>query len=467
MFISTDIMSRLCKQRNLLQFMRREASFSKLSFMFPKSEMQPAQSSKDKNKALSGSMMRRNNLIIPVAPGLFSILPRLYRTLEKLYKVIDQELATTGAQKMTMPVIGPSDVWKKSGRWDEVGAELMKMQDRNTKHYCLSPTHEEVITSLVAAYSPVSYKNLPIKLYQIGRKFRDEGRPKNGLLRCREFEMKDLYTFDKCIESARETYAGVTCAYNAILKRLGVNFVCVEAACGNIGGVLSHEFHMTAPAGEDDLWQCSLCEKWFSKEFVEGRSDLALCDLKQCDQKQFIDVRGIEIAHTFLLGTKYSSVFNANYRDSSGKSSNLIMGCYGIGVTRLLASILEQAENPEYTQWPRILAPYQTIIIPQKEGFKSDVTYGLAEKLASEIGDLPNMKNEVMLDDRLHLSIGQRVRQAKQNSFGVIIAVGRKALDEQPIYEVIDTYDDTVQFLSFSETLDYLKACETLPLDCL
>jgi prolyl-tRNA synthetase len=239
--------SRLSFCKQCIRFKHRQL----LSKMFPSNDVVVQRAhEKDKSSAtdatgsLSQTLMLQNKLLLVASSGTFYILPSLMRALEKLYRVIDDGMQAIGAQKITMPCLSPKHIWAASKRWDLMGSELLTLKDRNGTQHCLSPTHEEAVTSIVAAESPVSYKRLPLRLYQIGRKFRDERRPKHGLLRCREFEMKDLYTFDDNGEHADETFQEVCQAYVDILTRIGLPHISVEASCGNMGGKKSKEFHL-------------------------------------------------------------------------------------------------------------------------------------------------------------------------------------------------------------------------------
>ncbi|CAG8782846.1 20343_t:CDS:2, partial [Gigaspora rosea] len=207
-------------------------------------------------KGESHKLMIRAGLIRQSSSGVYSLLPFALRSIERIEKIIDQEMRNIGAQKLSLPILLSANMWKRTGRWDTTGSEvgsridpiegLFKLKDRKTSDFCLAPTHEEEITQLVAN-DVFSYRQLPLRLYQIGRKFRDEMRPRAGLLRGREFIMKDLYTFDTTEEAALETYEEVNEAYNKIFSRIGLPFVIAEADTGNIGGTKSHEYHILSP----------------------------------------------------------------------------------------------------------------------------------------------------------------------------------------------------------------------------
>ncbi|GFR99838.1 proline--tRNA ligase [Elysia marginata] len=200
--------------------------------------------------------MLYNDIIAQSYAGGFHMLPLGLRALEKLTRLVDEEMQAIGGQKIAMTSLAPESLWQTSGRWAAAGSELFKLTDRQKHQFCLGPTHEELVTKLLANIAQVSYKQLPIKLYQITRKFRDEMAPKYGLLRGREFEMKDLYTFDSNEEKALETYNGVCVAYDKIFDRLGVPYAKVAGATGIIGGSLSHEYHYFADVGQDSVLLC-------------------------------------------------------------------------------------------------------------------------------------------------------------------------------------------------------------------
>ncbi|KAL5016486.1 hypothetical protein ScPMuIL_006075 [Solemya velum] len=407
----------------------------------------------------SHKLMLYNDILSPCHPGAFSLLPLGQRALEKLIQVIDEELEVTGAQKMSMPSLAPSTLWEETGRWVSAGAELFRIRDRHDLHYCLGPTHEEVITSMVAQLNPLSYKRLPILLYQITRKFRDEMAPKHGLLRGREFEMKDLYTFDATVEDAEKTYRSICEAYCRIFDRLGLPFNKVSGATGNIGGSLSHEFHLSAEVGEDKFLTCDKCGLGTNVELLDKQSAQSQCGRENCE---LVQSTGIEVGHAFLLGTKYSSVFNAIYQKDDGQPSLTEMGCYGLGVTRVLQAGIEVLSTEDRIRWPNLLAPYQVCIIPQKEGYMAEKFRDMADSLSDRLGELPNMRGEVVIDDRTHLTVGKRLYEAKRIGYPFVVIVGKKALETSPQLEVLDVYEDQTTFLSETQLCQKLSTVETV-----
>ncbi|XP_066298815.1 probable proline--tRNA ligase, mitochondrial [Branchiostoma lanceolatum] len=408
----------------------------------------------------SQRLMLQTGLIRQAHPGAFHLMGPALRAVEKLVRLVDQEMGAIGGQKVEMPTLTPGELWKATDRWDTMGTELFKLQDRHKADYCLGPTHEEAVTEIVAAQTNLSYKQLPIKLYQITRKFRDERRPRFGLLRGREFLMKDLYTFDTSEETARETYEGVSQAYSRVFNRLGLDYVKVEADPGDIGGSLSHEYHLAAEVGEDQLLVCSKCSFGANKEAIAA--DQSSCP--SCSGALSL-TQGIEVGHTFYLGTKYSAVFNASFLNNKGQPQLCEMGCYGLGMTRILAAAVEVLSLADQIRWPGVIAPYQVYIIPPKKGSKEEAAAQLAEDLYDIIPqELPHLKGEVLLDDRSHMTIGKRLKDANVLGYPYVIVVGKQALEEDRRFELIQQTGQQTQtyHVSREELLQLLSDCVTI-----
>ncbi|CAL9696419.1 unnamed protein product [Knipowitschia caucasica] len=379
--------------------------------------------------------------------------------MEKLVRVIDQEMQAIGGQKLDMPSLCSADLWRRTERWELMGKELFRLQDRHSADYCLSPTHEEAVTTLVAHQSTLSYRQLPLLLYQVTRKFRDEPKPKLGLLRGREFYMKDMYSFDVSEEAAYGTYESVCEAYTRLFSRLGLRCVQVQADTGNIGGTLSHEFQLPADIGEDKLLVCESCS--FSANVETLTSDQTNCP--KCNIGTLELSKGIEVGHTFYLGKKYSNIFNAAFSNTQNKPTIAEMGCYGLGVTRILAAAIEVLSTDEEIRWPGLLAPYQVCVLPPKKGSKADDASAIAEDVARGLsGTLAHLKGEVVLDDRIHMTIGKRLKDAKRLGYPYVIVVGQGALEEQPKFEVICQNTGETMFLSKDGLLDLLRTVETV-----
>uniref|UniRef100_A0A3Q3LF64 Probable proline--tRNA ligase, mitochondrial n=1 Tax=Labrus bergylta TaxID=56723 RepID=A0A3Q3LF64_9LABR len=382
----------------------------------------------------SQRLMQQAGLIHPSNPGCYYYLPATVRSMEKLVRIIDQEMQGIGGQKLDMPSLCSADLWKTSERWDLMGKELLRLKDRHGADYCLAPTHEEAVTTLVAHQTTLSYRQLPLLLYQvITRKFRDEPKPKFGLLRGREFYMKDMYSFDSSEEAAFETYESVCAAYARLFTRLGLRCVQVQADTGNIGGKLSHEFQLPADIGEDRLLVCGSCS--FSANVETLASDRTECP--QCKTGTLVESKGIEVGHTFYLGKKYSDVFNATFSNAQNKPCVAEMGCYGLGVTRILAAAIEVMSTEDAIRWPGLIAPYQVCVLPPKKGSKVNET-------------LPRLRGEVRLKD------------ASRLGYPYVVVVGQAAVEETSRYEVICQQTGETMFLSKDGLLDLLGRVETV-----
>ncbi len=286
-------------------------------------------------ESASHQLMLRSGLIRMLMSGVYSYLPLGLMVLNNIKNIIRQEMNASGANELLLPALQPLELWLASGRDQAMGEVMIRFTDRKKRNICLGPTHEEVITDLVKN-NVSSYRQLPLILYQIQTKFRDEIRPRFGLVRGCEFIMKDAYSFDKDEEGLNKNYQIMYDAYHRIFKHCGLDFLCIEAAPGVMGGNLSHEFMVPAEIGEDVV----------------------------CSAPGMKKINAIEVGHIFKLGTKYIASLGANFEDQAGKSLPIIMGCYGIGVSRLISGIIEQNHDTEGIIWPEEIAPFQAIIMP-------------------------------------------------------------------------------------------------------
>lgn len=271
--------------------------------------------------------------------------------------------------------------------------------------------------------------------------------------------MKDMYSFDVSEEAAYQTYESVCEAYTRLFSRLGLRCVQVQADTGNIGGKLSHEFQLPADIGEDRLLLCGNCS--FSANVETMSSDRTDCP--QCKTGTLVESKGIEVGHTFYLGKKYSNVFNAAFINAQNKPSVAEMGCYGLGVTRILAAAIEVMSTEEGIRWPGLLAPYQVCILPPKKGSKVDEAAVLAEELVHTLGEtFSGLRGEVVLDDRTQATIGKRLKDANRLGYPYVIVVGQGALEETPRFEVICQQTGETMFLSRDGLFDLLGRVETV-----
>ncbi len=507
---------------------------------------------------LKAGMMRK------VSSGLYAFLPLALRSVRKVENIVREEMNAIGSQEILMPIVQPAEIWQQSERWEVYGEEMFKLQDRHGHQYCLGPTHEELVTTLTHMDTS-SYKQLPVSLYQIQNKYRDEKRPRFGLMRSREFIMKDAYTFDMDQEGLDKQYQLMYDAYTRIFTRCGLHFRPVVADSGAIGGSGSHEFEVIADSGEADIVYCNGCDFAANVEAVEPNPLLCdihnekekeivstpgqhtiemVCDflhapvkqsikavvyklddtvvlamvrgdhevnevrlqnlyhavnvdmaseedLKRCGltagyispiglgkvkdfdivvdktvmemedaccganavdkhyvhvnpKRDFGDVKvetirlitsedvcpecgghielkkGIEVGQVFKLGTKYSEKLGCTYLDQNGKTHPMVMGCYGIGVTRTVAASIEQNHDEDGIIWPVAIAPYEVVIVPTNN--KDEEVMAAARKLYDEMEDY---HDEVVLDDRNERA-GIKFKDADLIGYPVRVTIGKK-----------------------------------------
>lgn len=540
-------------------------------------------------EAISHILMVKSCMIERVASGVYDFLPLGFRVLKKIEDIIRREMLAIGAQEVLLPALHPSELWKITGRWDDYGEELFKLTDRHNRTLCLGPTHEEIITTLVKAKIN-SYRQLPFMLFQIQTKFRDEPRPRFGIIRCREFIMKDLYSFHADEESLNEGYYKVYYAYKNIFDAIGLNYKIVEAESGPIGGDVSHEFVIIADSGEDEIAYCSSCSYSATTEradynvvltenneqelplekvytpglksveevsrylnvppskliktimvkvedrnvalLVRGDSEVNLNKVERllntknisfledgessfplgfvgpvglenieiiadpeirnikngvvganvpdyhyknvnigrdfipsrfypirkvrdndlCPRcgKGLIVSKGIEAGHIFKLGTKYSEPIGAVFQTPTGELKPIIMGCYGIGVSRLVAASIEQNNDKNGIIWPKNIAPYEIYILPTDWTNESIRNFAedLYEKLLKE-------GYEVLLDDRDERA-GVKFVDADLIGIPLRITIGNKFIKSGTI-EIKERRSSEIMEVPSGELLSKLK----------
>ncbi len=544
---------------------------------------------------VSHKLMLRAGLIRKLSSGVYTYLPLGWRVIHKIEQIVRQEMDRAGALEVKLPAILPSELWMETGRWDVYGKELFRIKDRHDREFCLGPTHEEVITDLVRS-NVKSYKELPLNLYQIQTKYRDEIRPRFGVMRSREFIMKDAYSFDKDEAGLEKTYKIMYETYNRIFDRCGLKYKVVHADPGPIGGGFSQEYMVLSPTGEDEIMHCDSCDYAAAKEMAEikrcemrdercekkipkiekvktpniktieelekflkvpqecmiktllykagdkvvavlirgdhqlnesrlkkilGREDIEMADAATVEKvsgapvgfagpvglsvKIYADrsvteiedgiaganendahmihvrygrdykadetdnlrlakvgdpcpkcggklvmTRGIEVGHIFKLGTKYSEKMKANYLGEDGKEKPYIMGCYGIGVSRIAGAVIEQNNDDFGIKWPLSLAPYKVAIVPvnMKEPEQS--------KVAERIYDGLSKKGvEVILDDR-DSSIGVKLKDIDLIGFPIKVIIGPKSLAEKKV-EIKTRADSKTQLIDIDKAVDKLE----------
>ena len=546
-----DIIRKSCSQKEV-----KGLRFSKL--YAPTIKESPADT-----EVISHELLVRGGFIRKVAAGVFTYLPLGKRVLKKIEELVRTEMDAAGCQEILMPIIQPSDMWKTTGRWEDYGPEMMKITDRHDRQFTLGPTHEEMVTTTVKN-ELASYKELPINLYQIYTKYRDEIRPRFGLLRAREFIMKDAYSFHTSMEDLHKTYQTMYQAYARILERMGLKYMVVEADTGAIGGSCSHEFNILATNGESNLYYCPKCgysasdeKAGYAKEapypeeaprvlrkvstpgvktieqvsaflglpasrivksllfkgregfvmvMIRGDHEINLSKLRAAAQDQtlelaqpddvaeafgvpigfigpvgiknsvkiygdwsvqglrnivvggmetdfhycdanvgrdytvsewhdlrmvragdrcpqcsepLLETKGIEMGHIFELGTKYSEKLDATYTDENGQSHPFVMGCYGWGVSRTIAGVVEQSHDDKGIIWPLAIAPYHLII----------TVVNVNDPLQKETGErlyrhFSERGAEVLLDDRA-ASAGFKFNDADLIGIPVRLTIGK------------------------------------------
>jgi len=518
-------------------------------------------------EVISHQLLVRAGFIRKSSSGVYTYLHMGQRVLQKISAIVREEMNKAGGQEILLPIIQPAELWLESGRWHVYGKELFRLKDRHDRDFCLGPTHEEIITDLVRG-EVNSYRQLPLLLYQIQNKYRDERRPRFGLMRGREFIMKDLYSFDRDEEGLDKSYWKMYDAYTAVFKRCGLNFRTVEADSGAIGGSTTHEFMVLAESGEAEIVYCPVCDyasnteiapckpsvniqedalakekvatpgtatveevaaflqvplqkiiktlffqaddeiiavlvrgdrtvnevkvqrlhpsltmemaspekvrevtggeagyvgpvgldpkvKIYADEEVRTMTN-AVCGANEKDYHlinvqpgrdfkvaQYGDLRmiepgescpkceavlqrarGIEVGQVFKLGTKYSKALNATYVDENGKENLIVMGCYGIGVSRTMAAAIEQNYDADGIIWPMAIAPYHVVVIPV-----SVSDQGIWQEALAVYEELQKAGIEVVLDDRDERA-GVKFKDADLIGYPLRITIGKKALAE-------------------------------------
>ncbi len=341
---------------------------------------------------ISHQLMFRAGLIRKLASGLYTWLPLGLKILKKIENIIRIEMQKIDAQEILMPIIQPANLWEETDRWQKYGDMLLKMQDRHKRNFCFGPTHEEVITDLIRNEIH-SYKQLPVCLYQIQTKFRDEIRPRFGVMRAREFLMKDAYSFHLNSECLNNTYNQMFSAYNNIFNKLKLKFRAVMADNGDMGGSMSHEFQVIAQSGEDQIVYSE------DNDFAANIEVANINGTPLEHSSTLKTARGIEVGHIFQLGDRYSKIMAAKVLDQNSQEQTMLMGCYGLGVSRLVAASIEQNYDDNGIIWPEIIAPYKVVIIPI--GFhQSEKIREFSIKLYNQLQADPLLANEILLDDR-------------------------------------------------------------------
>lgn len=384
--------------------MRQTKLFTKTLREVPKDEV-----------SLNAQLLVRAGFIDKLMAGVYSYLPLGLRVLNKIKNIVREEMDAIGGQEILMPALTPRKIWDITERWDKIDV-LFKLRGAGDKDLALGSTHEEVITPLMKKFVK-SYKDLPIAVYQIQDKFRNEPRAKSGLLRGREFSMKDLYSFHRTVEDLDNFYEKSKQAYLNVFNRCGLKAEIVEAS-GGIFSKFSHEFQVMTEYGEDDVYYCPKCGRHQNKELVpDGNLKCPYCDAKREIKKS------IEVGNIFRLLTRFTDSFEFTFKDEDGKNKPVIMGCYGIGPSRVLGAAVEIHHDVEGIIWPESIAPFQIHLISLCKN-ADDI------KQTDEIYDaLTKSGKEVLYDDRTDTTTGAKFADSDLLGIPTRIVVSPKTLE--------------------------------------
>jgi prolyl-tRNA synthetase len=418
-------------------------------------------------KIKSHQLMLRTGMIKQSAAGIYSWLPLGFKIMKKIESIVRNEQNKIGAQEMLMPTIQAADIWKESGRYNDYGEEMLRIKDRQGREMLYGPTNEELITEIFRS-SIKSYKSLPQMLYHIQWKFRDEVRPRFGIMRCREFYMKDAYSFDIDEDHAKSSYNKMFYAYLKTFNKLELQAIPMAADTGPIGGDLSHEFIILAETGESNIYMDkSIFDivlnnyNFESKSLDKMRNDFssfyAATDEK-FDKENFeknvkkenqITTKGIEVGHIFYFGDKYSKPLNCLVDLPEGKKATVKMGSYGIGISRLVGAIIETKFNNNVMKWPKSVSPFDVVIIPSINK-KNSESLENAHKVYKELKD---EKIDVLLDD---VNENISVKFKKHDLIGVPyqIIIGTRSEDNKFEFKEVNK---EIEMLSLKEIKQKIK----------
>ena len=399
--------------------------FTKTSKSFPKDE-----------QSISSQLLIRAGFIDKVAAGVYTLLPLGFKTVSKIISIIRNEMESIGAQEIYMPGLVPKDNWEKTGRWNELDV-LFKLKGRDEKEYGLGASHEEIVSPLAKKYT-LSYKDLPFSTFQIQNKFRNELRAKSGVLRTREFLMKDLYSFHADEANLDNYYEKATQAYWNIFENLGLkDKTYFVYASGGTFAKYSHEFQTATEAGEDEIYVCKACRTGLNREILEGEYKCPECGKGEYELK-----KAIEIGNIFKLKTKYSDPFDLKFIDKDDNSKPVMMGCYGIGVQRLMGAIAEVNHDEEGLIWPQAVAPFDVQLISLGSDEKTEKIY----KELSQICD-------VLYDDR-EVSAGEKFADCDLIGTPYRVVVSQKTGDK---FELKKRSEDKTELMTKEELLKKLN----------
>ena len=414
---------------------------------------------------ISHRLMLRSGMIKQDAAGIYSWLPLGLKVLKKISSIITEEQNNAGAHEILMPTIQSADLWKESGRYDDYGLEMLRIKDRHERDILYGPTNEELITDIFRS-SIKSYRSLPLNLYQIQWKFRDEIRPRFGVMRGREFLMKDAYSFDLDKEKSFISYNKMFISYLKIFKKIGLTAIPMQADTGPIGGDKSHEFIILADTGEskvfcDKKWQ-NLNIKLDKISYEENLQPIvdkftslyAATDEKHdpslIKKSDLLETRGIEVGHIFHFGTKYSNAMGAKVVMPDGNLTPVYMGSYGIGVSRLVGAIIESSHDQDGIKWPKPVAPFDVVVINLSVGNDK------CDEMASRVYNMLKTNGKDILYDDSKESAGSKL--ASMDLIGIpyqIIIGPRLAKDDK--FEIKNRLSNEKNIVSFDRIFEFIK----------
>jgi len=395
--------------------------------------------------AKSHKYLVRGDFIEKTISGVYRFLPLGLMVLRNIEKIIREEMFSLGSQEVLLPTLQNKKLWEETDRWKNFDPPLFKFKDVHGKEIALGPTHEEEITDIIRTRIS-SYQDLPFSLFQIQNKFRNEVRATGGLLRTREFIMKDLYSFHSTEKDLVNFYERVKKSYFNIFKRCGLDVVAVNADSGTIGGDYSNEFMVITDVGEDTILMCDKCGYGANIEKIKN--------IRKCPECGSIlkAKKAIELGHIFCLGTKYSKMMSANYKNENGEENPILMGCYGIGVSRLMAAIVELNGDDQGMVWSKEVAPFQIhlICLSFEEGIKKEADE-LYEKLRKE-------GFNVLYDDRENKSAGEKFAESDLIGIPIRIIVSQKTLKEKSV-GIKNRNEKEEQLIKINNLTNFLKKC--------
>ena len=408
----------------------------KQSFLFTKTIKEIP---KDETSYNAQALMRAG-FIDKVGAGIYTFLPLGLMVLGKINKIIREEINAIGGQEVLMPALTPKEVWQATNRWDNFDA-LFKLSGSDDKDYALGATHEEIVTPLAQRFT-FSYKDLPFAVYQIQNKFRNEKRAKAGLIRGREFLMKDLYSFHVSQEDLDEYYEKAKSAYFKIYQRLGLGDIThLTYATGGAFSKYSHEFQTVSDVGEDTIYVCDKCQTAVNKEIISEQDSCPECQNESLSEK-----KAIEVGNIFKLGSKFSRDFSFQFRDQDGNLQDVIMGCYGMGPTRILGTIVEVYHDDRGIVWLKNIAPFSVHLISLKENQEAEKIY--QELLSAGV--------DVLYDDREGVSPGEKFADSDLIGCPHRLVVSAKTLSQDKVELKLRNSDD-LQLIDRNNLVDFFK----------